>query len=543
MLVTYQIVFAITAVGALVFAASVLFKKSSKRTFFETMYCLLSLSIAIWAMGRFKLLFSETQQDALFWIHAVYNGSTLVYVFFLHTILIFLDINRKRKSILAFFYAISLIAFFTNNLDWITGSQYFIQNVAPKMRFQFYETAGPIHIIHIFNSLSIPLYALIEMVRFLRRFTGDKLRQLQFIIFSSILGFLGGNSILFLVYDIQIEPFLLILVPFHLVTLVYAITKHHLFNIKVIATELVIFSLWLFLLIQVFLSETLSGKISDITLLALGIFLGVLLIKSVLREVEQRSKLEALAKELAAANEKLQKLDAAKSEFLSIASHQLRTPLTAIKGFSSILIEGSLGALNEREMDALSKIFQSSNRLVRIVDDLLNLSRIEAGKIQYEMKQSDFSKLVDTVLQALKPNADAKNLTIDFENAFAKESVLVNFDPEKMREVVTNLLDNAMKYSPKYGKITVRLMWRKNSIRFEVADCGIGISKEDQKRIFTKFTRTQEARRTDANGMGIGLYFVKRIVEDHGGEIGVFSEGEGRGSTFFVELPLHPSRD
>lgn len=538
MLVAYQIVFAITSIGALVLAASILFKKPRARTSFETMYSMLALSIAVWAIGRFQLLISETQQDALFWIHMLYNGSSFVYVFFLHTILIFLNIHKKRKSVLVFFYATSFISFFTNNADWITGSHYFVQTAVPKMRFIFYETAGPIHIVHIFNSLVIPLYALIEMVRFLGRFTEDRLRQLQFIIFSSILGFLGGNSILFLVYDIKIEPFPLILVPFHIITLAYAITKHHLFDIKVIATELVIFSLWLFLLTRIFLSETISDKISDIVLLVLGIFLGILLIKSVLREVEQRGKLEVLTKELTAANAELLKLDAAKSEFLSIASHQLRTPLTAIKGFSSMLIDRSFGKLNKREEDALSKIFQSSNQLVWVVDDLLNLSRIESGKIRYEMKQSDFSKLVDTVLQALKPNADAKNLTVDFENAFSKESILANFDPEKMREVVMNLLDNAIKYSPKYGKITVRLGSEKGSIRFEVFDQGIGISKEDQKRIFTKFTRTQEAQRTDPNGMGIGLYFVKRIMEDHGGKIGVLSEGEGKGSTFFVELPI-----
>ena len=240
---------------------------------------------------------------------------------------------------------------------------------------------------------------------------------------------------------------------------------------------------------------------------------------------------------LAEANVELKKLDAAKSEFISIASHQLRAPLTVIKGYVSLVSEGSFGAITGEIKDALAKVFFSTNQLVKLIGDLLDLSRIEAGKIRYEFKPTDFVEMVSKIADEFQENAKKKGLSLAFANN-AGALPQLNLDPDKMREVVVNLTDNAIKYSEK-GTVSVALEKAGDTaIRLTVKDTGIGIKPEDAGRLFTKFTRTEEARLQDPNGMGIGLYFVKRVIEDHGGRVGVESEGPGKGSTFWAELPI-----
>ena len=177
----------------------------------------------------------------------------------------------------------------------------------------------------------------------------------------------------------------------------YAVTRHHLFNIKVIATELFIFALWIFTLVRIVLPAGSGGLVADIIFLTATITLGILVIRGVLKEVSAREKIQVLAEELAVANLRLKELDRQKSEFVSIASHQLRSPLTAIKGYSSMLLEGSFGHMNGKAREAVDRIFQSSNKLVVIIEDFLNITRIELGRMKYEM-----SKTVEIYFRAIK---------------------------------------------------------------------------------------------------------------------------------------------
>lgn len=317
----------------------------------------------------------------------------------------------------------------------------------------------------------------------------------------------------------------------------YAILKHHLFNIKIIATEAFVGVLLILLFSRIFIAISLINRVVDLFTFLVTTVFGILLIRSVLKEVEQREQLQVLTTELEAANVELKKLDQTKSEFISIASHQLRAPLTVIKGYISLIREGSYGKIAAIIEDALSKVAFSTEQLVKLVSDMLNLSRMESGKIRYEFKPTDFVSIVTRVIEEFKSTVEKKGLTLEFINELDGIFTL-SLDPDKMREVVVNLVDNGIKYTPK-GTITVRLeKTSQNSVRLSVRDEGIGIKPEDMGRLFTKFVRTEDARRTDPNGTGIGLYFLKRVVEDHGGKAGVESEGLGKGSTFFVELPM-----
>ncbi|MDP3790967.1 MAG: HAMP domain-containing sensor histidine kinase, partial [Candidatus Omnitrophota bacterium] len=248
--------------------------------------------------------------------------------------------------------------------------------------------------------------------------------------------------------------------------------------------------------------------------------------------------LQITNKKLAESNEALKMLDTAKSEFISIASHQLRAPLTVIKGYVSMTLEGSFGKVTEKTKGALLKVAVSAEQLIKLIGDMLNLSRMESGKIQYRFVEADRVAVAKGVIDEYQPEAKKRGLEILFDNKLPGE-FLMKFDPDKIREVVINLVHNAIKYTPK-GKITVELSQHdgvNDRVRLAVCDEGMGIKPGDISRLFTKFVRTDQAQISDPNGMGIGLYFVKRVAEDHGGRVWAESEGIGNASTFAGVLP------
>ncbi len=258
------------------------------------------------------------------------------------------------------------------------------------------------------------------------------------------------------------------------------------------------------------------------------------------KEVIQREKIENLASELQVsndkfwvANEKLKELDKQKTEFVSIASHQLRSPLTSVKGYASMLLEGSFGPLSEKAAEAVGRIFQSSQKLVVVIEDFLNITRIELGTMKYEMAEIDFKALTEAIVRDVKPTVERNKLKISFEAA--PEEFKVKADSGKISQVVSNLIDNAMKYTHA-GSIKVRLEKLGGKNRLLVTDTGIGIAPETMPKLFEKFSRAHDAGKTNIIGTGLGLYVAKQIVEAHGGKIWAESEGQGKGSTFIVEL-------
>ena len=319
----------------------------------------------------------------------------------------------------------------------------------------------------------------------------------------------------------------------------YAIVKHGLFDIKVIAAQLLTVIIGVILFSKIFIESSSEGMIIDIFIFFIMIILGIFLIKSVLKEVQQRERMQNLASELSSVNAELKQFDKTKTEFISIASHQLRTPLTVIKGYISLALEGTLGAISKQAKESLGKAAFSTEQLVKLVNELLNLSRMESGKITYAFAINNFSLIVKEVIQELRPQAEPKKLKLVLEPKENLEQFI--FDRDKIREVVINLIHNAVKYTDK-GDILMRqeIITRDNKqyVRFSVRDSGFGIAKENLNRLFTKFVRLPEAKAIDINGLGLGLFFVKKVVEDHGGTVWAESKGLGKGSTFVVEIPF-----
>lgn len=283
-------------------------------------------------------------------------------------------------------------------------------------------------------------------------------------------------------------------------------------------------------------SQALAGQKQTIILAIVTSLLAIILFVVIELSV---IKLKKVTTQLAEANTRLMQLDKTKSEFISIASHQLRAPLTVIKGYLSLALEGTLGAITAQAKESLGKAAFSTEQLVKLVNELLDLSRIESGKIKYEFTMNDLVKIMDEVADELRPQAEAKEIMLKVEAERGLPQFI--FDRDKIREIVINLIHNAIKYTPKGEIIACAEVIARSAgkiVRLSIKDNGMGMTKEDISKLFTKFGRAEGARVVDPNGIGLGLFFVKKVAEDHGGTAWAESEGLGKGSVFVVELPL-----
>lgn len=345
------------------------------------------------------------------------------------------------------------------------------------------------------------------------------------------------NVILPLVFDVlAFVPFAPVyLLPFIVLT-AYAIIRHQLLDIKIVATEILSFILAVVTLLQIVFSTSTAELVFNISTFVLVLVFSILLIKSVMKEIESREEIERLAKDLEKANGRLREMDRMKSEFVSIASHQLRSPITAIKGYASLVLEGSYGKVPDTLKEAIQKIFDSSQLMVLSIEDFLNVSRIEQGRMKYDMTDFDLQKIVDEIVGEMQPLADKQNLTLKTEKTGS--TFMVHADYGKIKQVVANLVDNALKYT-KEGSIVAHLKKEADTgkVHLTIKDTGIGMSKETLSILFERFVRAKGANKVNVSGTGLGLYVARQLVEAHKGRIWAESAGEGQGSSFHVELP------
>lgn len=371
------------------------------------------------------------------------------------------------------------------------------------------------------------------------KFTGIEKQQISYVIVGTFVATIVGvcsNLIMPLLGYFQFNW----LGQVGIITMVgaisFSILKHKLFNLKIVAAQFIVYALCVSLFIRLLISSDTSDIVVNMIFLVTSVAIGFLLIKSVENEVAQREKVEKLAVDLEHANERLKEVDQLKSEFLSLATHQIRAPLTAIKGYASLILEGDYGEVSEPVFKAVDVISKSCQNLVMIVNDFLNISRIEQGRMKYDLTEFDMRAVVEQVLTELKPNIENAGLTCTCNIHNNTEPVVVYADVGKMRQVIGNLVDNAIKYTPQ-GGITVDVATDGPTARLKITDTGIGIDSADISKLFNKFTRAKDANKTNVIGTGLGLYVAKQMVEAQGGKIWIESEGVGKGSTFVVELP------
>ncbi|MCX6756277.1 MAG: ATP-binding protein [Candidatus Nomurabacteria bacterium] len=319
----------------------------------------------------------------------------------------------------------------------------------------------------------------------------------------------------------------------------YLILNFKLFNIRIFSTQILVIFLNLAIVSLLLINNLVAIHLITVFTFVLAVFFGYLLIMSVKKEIEQKENLERLRLKLEesninleTANEKLKGLDKLKTEFLSLASHQLRSPLTAIKGYASMVKDGDFGEVAPKAKEAVERIFESSQNLTIIVEDLLNVSKIESGGMKYEKANFDMSEIVKTTAEDLSIMAAKKNIKLSYSADSGNHNV--NGDKEKLRQVVLNFIDNSIKYT-KEGTIEVKLENKNDKVLVSVKDTGMGVSPEIMATLFQKFARG-EGQKMNTGGSGLGLYLAKEIVDAHKGRVWVESPGMGLGSTFFIEL-------
>ncbi len=237
---------------------------------------------------------------------------------------------------------------------------------------------------------------------------------------------------------------------------------------------------------------------------------------------------EATAK-LKRTNEKLKEMDETKDEFISMASHQLRTPLTSVKGYLSMVLEGDAGKVSANQQKLLDQAFISSQRMVYLIADLLNVSRLKTGKFIINAAPANLAEIVEGELKQLTEVAKGKKIKVTYKKP--KDFPLLMIDETKIRQVIMNFVDNAIYYTPSGGRVTLEVKEDKTNVYFTVKDNGLGIPREEQKQLFTKFYRASNARQIRPDGTGLGLFMAKKVVAAQGGII-LFESTEGKGSTF-----------
>jgi len=247
--------------------------------------------------------------------------------------------------------------------------------------------------------------------------------------------------------------------------------------------------------------------------------------------------------DLRQANVELRQLDQAKTEFLSIASHQLRTPLTAIRGYLSMIEEGDYGSVPQKVKETIKRVYQATTRLIELTNNLLNVTRIETGKISFAPSLVSFSDLISSIVQELKPDAEQKNLFLEYKKS-KKKIPRIKIDEEKIRQVILNVLDNAIKYTTKGGiTLTLEVIEDEQKLQLKIKDTGEGISASEMDKLFRSFSRGAAGSHLYSAGAGLGLYVARRFVNIHpGGKIWAESPGKGKGSTFCLELSIKETK-
>lgn len=509
----------------------IFFKDPEKRL--NQSFTLFALSLAAWSLGYFFWQIAHDPGTALFWSRGLMFGAIFVSVTFTHFVFALLELLPRWNVFILLSYLLFVlfaVADFT---------PYFVSRVAPIMTFPYWPQPGPLY--HPYLALWVG-YLVLCAVLLIRRLFHEtdhlKRSQIKFILAAMAVVFINGPINYLPWYGIPVPPVTTIFVSFYVIIVGYAVLRHRLLDVRVVATELLVLALIVAMFIRTVLSAEMMEFILNSIMLLMVAVIGFLLVKSVRKEVEAREEIERLATDLKKANARLRKLDKMKSEFVSIASHQLRSPLTAIRGYASMLLEGSFGKVPKKVTEAVEKIAESSRLMALSVEDYLDVSRIESGNMKYDYSDFSLKSEAMAVVDELRPEAIKRGLAITFKNK-ARGAYTVHADIGKTKQIIQNLVDNAMKYTED-GSITLSLHSDRKAgyATLEIADTGIGMSHEALDAIFDKFERARNANSVNVTGTGLGLFVAQTMAQAMGGDVTAYSEGEGKGSVFTLTVPL-----
>lgn len=306
-------------------------------------------------------------------------------------------------------------------------------------------------------------------------------------------------------------------------------------DFRSIATQLIALTVWVTILGNILLGADGIKAQFSIGIFLASVVIGIFLIKSLFEESKYQELVTKLIKKLQKNNEKLRRLDEQKSEFVSLASHQLRGPLSVIHGYLAMVLDGDYGKIPEESREPLFRALRSSKALSLLINDYLDVSQIEKGEMEYIFSDLNLSELLEEIISDFK--VISEKVRLDFTYVNNTENIIVRADKNKMRQVISNIIDNAIKYT-KEGYVKVEMNLKDDNVIISTKDSGIGIEEGKANEIFNKFARSESAMKMNVVGTGLGLFVARIMIEAQNGNIWVESEGPGKGSTFFISLPI-----
>lgn len=476
-----------------------------------------TLALIVWTLVNF---FSLTSAHTLFWARLVlFFAIVLLFSFYLLTHNIVHSKIRRHKGRHIILLAILAFVTLTVTQTKLVFERIDVMDGAPV------PVVGPAIALVALTIIALFIAGSRELLRHIKA-ASKKTRKALILV---AIGYFAMFALLIITQFIMASVFAntslikfgpLFTLPFLGLT-TYAIVRHRLFNIRIIATELFTG----LIITATFVSFVLSTSTQDFvvrgTVFIVVTIFGIFLVRGTIREFHA-----------------LEELSNAKTEFISIASHQLRTPLSVIKGYLSLLSEGSFGKMNEKHLEIIKKLYLTNEGMVRLVNDLLNVSRADQGRLIYSLDKTNIGAMINTIVSELSVNAKLKKISLVYEAP--RREVLVYADADKLKQVFSNLIDNAIKYTEQ-GSVVVKISLEeilRGKVQISVKDTGIGIDENDMAHLFERFRRGANGRSINTSGSGLGLYISKRIIGDHKGNIWAQSPGQGKGATFIVELPL-----
>lgn len=525
------IVFLINVIGITLIINVVL--SNSVKKIVKMIFSTMSFLMFIWVDLAFLARIIEGNNNSVLFIRIAWSVTPMLFVLVYYFLIQYLN-NFKGKIVLTsillglggFF---NIITLFSNTVISST------------------EFAGKVLIIHygIFVWAFFGFVAILTMINFLilikayKKLKDDlEMRiRIRFLIIGLTIFFIANAvfNIFFPVFlgNFQVYEFGDYSLIIFMTIIAYALIRHRMFGVKVILALFVVVFLGAFLLLDtIFFTQDWIQRMTKLVIFGLYLPVGYLLVRSVINEIKQKEELQVLT-------EKLKKMDLMKNEFINMAAHELRAPLTAIKGFVSMILEGDTGEINPKTQEFLEDSKLSTDRMIRLVNNMLDVSRIEEGRIVYQDNNINLNEVVKSASSEFELEAKRKGLDFKVEVADGL-SDYVFVDRDRIHEVVVNYLSNAIKYTEK-GSVIVKIFNPADQvIRVEVIDSGMGIGKVEQQKLFSKFYRV-EASAGKTIGTGLGLYISKLLIEHYGGKIGVESE-YGEGSKFWFELPVRPKK-
>lgn len=426
----FQISCLITAIISLSIGALIFFRNRKIKV--NQAWFLTTFFISTWSMGLFGVISSNKEIYALIWQYVLDISSIFIPItFFIFTIYLLEMEKRYKKEILGALIigGILLVLNFT---------ALFKNGVSPRFGFNFWVNPGPLYFIFPLVFVFFITYSSYLLFKKYKESTDPIFKmRILYMLGAQVFGFTGGMTNFF-PQLFNVYPFGNYFVVLYVFFISYGTFKYKLFDIKVIATELLTFAIWLFLAIRVFLANSWRERLIDGGLLALVMFFGIFLIKSVTLEVKHREELEQLT-------QKLEGLSKYKSELISIVAHQLKNPLAVVKGYSSLIGDGTIkDPLKIQEV--YQKIKLSTNKLIDLLNNLLDLGHIEDGKMHYELGDTDLNKMLSEIVNDFQFAGQQKNIAVSLDEPLP-EIATVKADPYKLSQVFRNLVDNAIKYT------------------------------------------------------------------------------------------------